>query len=198
MDWSSLASFGGSALQFISSMGASRDNVAAINSTNAQNYSIMQQQMAFQREAMQNRHQWEVEDLKKAGLNPVLSANGGGPISMGASAVMQNPQEGQMENRVASARAMTEMAVAAAQVMKTKTETDNLKKEGTILDTLVQEAQNKLGYLKSGVGKVGAYAKGFMSDYGGALFSLLGVAGASARGVSAIANAGKAKKLLFR
>ena len=34
-------------------------------------------QIAWQREAMQNRHQWEVADLRKAGLNPILSANAG-------------------------------------------------------------------------------------------------------------------------
>ena len=30
-----------------------------------------------QKEVMQNRHQWEVEDMRKAGLNPILSATGG-------------------------------------------------------------------------------------------------------------------------
>lgn len=30
-----------------------------------------------QKEVMQNRHQWEVDDLRKAGLNPILSATGG-------------------------------------------------------------------------------------------------------------------------
>lgn len=30
-----------------------------------------------QKEAMQNRHQWEVADMRKAGLNPILSATGG-------------------------------------------------------------------------------------------------------------------------
>lgn len=30
-----------------------------------------------QKQVMQNRHQWEVEDMRKAGLNPILSATGG-------------------------------------------------------------------------------------------------------------------------
>lgn len=49
---------------------ASKKQASAASDANSQ-------QIAWQREAMQNRHQWEVEDLRKAGLNPILSANAG-------------------------------------------------------------------------------------------------------------------------
>jgi len=44
---------------------------------------------AFTREMMSSRHQWEVTDLRKAGLNPILSA--GGTPSMGGSAMANVP-----------------------------------------------------------------------------------------------------------
>lgn len=45
----------------------------------------VEQANAFTKEQLQNRHQWEVMDLKAAGLNPILSA--GGVPSIGASPV---------------------------------------------------------------------------------------------------------------
>ncbi|QXN75189.1 DNA pilot protein [Microvirus mar39] len=45
----------------------------AMNNSSAKK--TQERQERFTREQMQNAHQWEVEDLKKAGLNPVLSAN---------------------------------------------------------------------------------------------------------------------------
>lgn len=48
------------------------------------NKRLLDQQQRWQRKMMQNAHQWEVQDLRDAGLNPILSA-GGSPGSYSAS-----------------------------------------------------------------------------------------------------------------
>lgn len=45
-------------------------------------------------EIAKNAHQWEVKDLKKAGLNPILSANSGASVSSLPTAHMSNPFDG--------------------------------------------------------------------------------------------------------
>lgn len=48
-------------------------DIWSTNSANDFQSSMLNKQMDFNREVMQNRHQWEVADLKAAGLNPLMS-----------------------------------------------------------------------------------------------------------------------------
>lgn len=51
-----------------------------------------------QKEVMQNRHQWEVDDLRKAGLNPILSATGGSGASGNAPTIVAPDIAGAMKS----------------------------------------------------------------------------------------------------
>ena len=51
-----------------------------------------------QKEVMKNRHQWEVEDMRKAGLNPILSATGGSGASGNAPTIVAPDIAGAMKS----------------------------------------------------------------------------------------------------
>ena len=70
---------------------------------NETNINLSREQMAFQERMSNSAHQREVDDLRKAGLNPILSANAGASSPAGQSATVA-PVPSITDRVVASAR----------------------------------------------------------------------------------------------
>lgn len=196
----------------ISSAKASKANIAAIEATNAANAKLAAENRDWMERMSNTAHQREVKDLVAAGLNPVLSVNAGASTPGSSAAVMENPNEGQMENKVATARQMQEAMAIIAAAGKARSEiklnnamaVSETKRQGildaekAIADANASDARRRKSYNESGLGKVGGYVKGFAGDFGGALLAALGLGGASAKAVGAIGSISKSKRLLFR
>lgn len=93
---------------------------------------LQNQNFEHQKEAMKNAHQWEVEDLQKAGLNPILSAGGtgasAGGVGGGSSVGMQSGMGG-----------LSDLINSAGGLIKLSSEVKNLDK-----DTDLKDAQKNL------------------------------------------------------
>lgn len=112
-------------------------NIIGTSMTNKANAKEASKSRDFTKEQLQNSHQWEVADLRKAGLNPILSANSGAGVGASAQATMQAPNvdgldtEGlassalaykQMKAELENVRADTEQKASTEKV-----NTENLK-----------------------------------------------------------------------
>lgn len=75
------------------------------------NRSSAREQMDFQSRMRSTAHQAEVEDLRKAGLNPILSANAGAATPAGASSEMDNAIGQGIESAMAARRLKEEIGV---------------------------------------------------------------------------------------
>lgn len=133
-------------------------SVIGARETNAANAKESSLNRDFQADMSSTSHQREVEDLKAAGLNPILSANAGSSTPGGSQAVMQNP----MEALASSAREAMSFALAAkkqgeeikllnAQTKKANMETHVLSKDvpkadfmNSLYDKLGRPVLNKL------------------------------------------------------
>nr|QJB21125.1 MAG: DNA pilot protein [Microvirus sp.] len=96
-------------------------SIVTTSMTNKANAKEAAKSRDFSREEMQNRHQWEVSDLRKAGLNPVLSAGAAPSIGSSAQATMQSPDVSGLDEK--------ELMSSAMEWKRLNAELDNIKSD---------------------------------------------------------------------
>lgn len=83
----------------------------------------------FQERAYKHRHQWQVEDLKAAGLNPILSAGGAPAGPAGSMATQEDVISPAVSSAQHARRLREDIKVLRSQVENIKSDTGNKRQD---------------------------------------------------------------------
>lgn len=143
IDDAAIALLIGSAIQTAGSIYTNKKNLQAQQQQNQQNIAIAAMNNATQIDMANTAHQREIKDLRAAGLNPLLSAQGGGAsVPQLQQASLRAPQ---MDNPVSNA---TQSATALSKIINANTQADTAQKMANTSNLVEQnknlQEQNKL------------------------------------------------------
>lgn len=143
IDDAAIALLVGAAISTAGSVYTNKANIKAQQQQNQQNLAIAAMNNATQIDMANSAHQREVQDLRAAGLNPLLSAQGNGAsVPQLQQASLRAPQ---IDNPVSEA---TQSATALSRILNANTQADTAQKTANTSNLLEQnknlQEQNKL------------------------------------------------------
>lgn len=123
---------------------------------------LMAKQHHYNKQMVQNAHQWEVEDLKKAGLNPVLSASQGANVGSGVGLPSAPDYAGSakmaMQNYMDNKRIENETEVADSTADLNDANATKARKESGVIDAKtnqeIKESESRIEKNKAEINEI--------------------------------------------
>lgn len=109
--------------------------------------SLQNDSQSFTKQMMRNKHQWQVQDLKAAGLNPILSAGGGAPMGGSGIASAGNPVSKGISTALAAQLLQKQIQKIDAEINNIGADTNVKDNVSSISDLPASLAQQALGFI---------------------------------------------------
>lgn len=162
--WSALSNVVGPVLGAVTGLWSAKQSYSQQSKLNEQQIALAREQMAWQQDMSSTAHQREVKDLRKAGLNPILSAKYGGASTGSPVGIPQlyNPMNKAVE-AMNSAKMLASVALDMGHLQKLYYEISSAKSKAELdrLDSMTSHTYPaRLGIMLRKAGWPGLIAAG--------------------------------------